>query len=940
MDFAAQITRTPIPYNRQRGAELKALYAAQLPGATPDLLRLIEGTAGCSPYLSVLMTRQLDWLVAAFDDPDAALAQLYEALKATPLDQLKPALRQAKAKIAALTALADLGGIWPLERVTQTLTDFADLAVDVALKALVAAEIKRGKLPGMEAKDVDTAAGMVVLAMGKMGAGELNYSSDIDLICLFDETRFTDDDYHEARASFIRTTRKMAALLSDITTDGYVFRTDLRLRPDPSTTPVCLSMDSAMRYYEGLGRTWERAAHIKARPCAGDIRAGEDYLKQLSPFIWRKHLDFAAIQDAHDMRLRIREHKGLGGPITLEGHNMKLGRGGIREIEFFTQTRQIIAGGRDPDLRSRETVPALRALAQKGWIEENVADLLIQRYRSHREVEHRLQMVNDAQTHDLPKSAEDFTRLGYFMGYDDPAKLRNRLMSELSEVHELTESFFAPEDQQTTDTAPLSEQDKAIVDGWPSYPALRSNRAVEIFETLRPDIMARLQKAAHPHEALVQFDGFLAGLPAGVQLFSLFQANPQLIDLIISICATAPVLARHLSRHSQVLDAVLGGDFFADWPGQAALEAELNATLNRIDDYERKLDAARRWKKEWHFRIGVHHLRGLIDADQAGRQYADLAGACISALWGPIVAHFAAKHGDLPGHGAVVLAMGSLGAGQLNATSDLDLIVIYDAEGSDMSDGRRPLQTRPYYARLTQALVTALSAAMSEGRLYEVDMRLRPSGRGGPVATSLQSFTSYQQNEAWTWEHLAMTRARPMAGSPALQDQIEAFRLQLLQDKSGGADICKDVADMRARLAEAKPLRSPWGAKLGAGRMQDIELLGQSAALLAADPARAVADQLTAGQRIGWLSAEQHQTLMQTYQLLWKLRETSKLLSEETLDMDKIGEAGRSFVLRELGHDNVEALQATIGTAAEAADRVVTTLLQQRVSGRGGRNDS
>ncbi|MCK4712899.1 MAG: glutamine-synthetase adenylyltransferase, partial [Marinosulfonomonas sp.] len=523
------------------------------------------------------------------------------------------------------------------------------------------------------------------------------------------------------------------------------------------------------------------------------------------------------------------------------------------------------------------------ALAQKGWVPEDVVNLLIKRYRSHREVEHRLQMVNDAQTHDLPKQPDEFDRLAQFMGQNDTAKLRARLMDELTEVHELTEGFFAPGAPQQDGEDALPEGSGEIIARWPNYPAMRSARAVEIFERLRPDIMARLQKAGHPGEALVQFDGFLSGLPAGVQLFSLFEANPHLIDLIIDVCATAPALARHLSRHSQVLDAVLGGAFFEDWPGAAMLQQELATHLAQIDDYERKLDATRRWKNEWHFRIGVHHLRGLIDAHEAGRQYADLAGASVAALWAPISDHFATKHGAAPGKGTVVLGMGSLGAGQLNATSDLDLIVIYDADGVDGSDGRRPLAARPYYARLTQALVTALSAPMSEGRLYEVDMRLRPSGRQGPVATSLQSFKSYQQDEAWTWEHLALTRARMVAGSAALGDEIKAFRVALLVDKGKGASVLSDVADMRARLAEAKPARDPWEAKLGSGRMQDIELVAQTAALLAGDIAHDVCAQLAAGKQAGWLTTAQHQTLAQAYDVLWRLRGASKLLTEGAL---------------------------------------------------------
>ncbi len=927
MSNAFEITRTPIPYDVIRGDEV----AAHFPNAHAKLQALIKGTAGCSPYLATIMTRQADWLTVALNDPEPALESMFADLKVSPLDQLNTSLRHAKARIAALTALADLGGVWPLEQVTGTLTDFADLAVDVAIKALVAAEIKRGKLPGMGPEDVATAGGMVVLAMGKMGAGELNYSSDIDLICLFDESRFEPDDYFDARASFIRVTRKMASMLSDITGDGYVFRTDLRLRPDPSATPVCLSMEIAERYYESLGRTWERAAHIKARVCAGDIKAGEKYLKRLAPFVWRKHLDFAAIQDAHDMRLRIREHKGLGGDIVLEGHNMKLGRGGIREIEFFTQTRQIIAGGRDPDLRSCQTVPALRALAHKDWIPQNVANLLIERYRTHREVEHRLQMVNDAQTHDLPKKPEEFDRLAMFMGLDNTVILRRRLMDELSEVHELTEGFFAPSTTEHVDEDVLSDAAKDILARWPTYPAMRSERAVEIFKRLRPDIMARLQKAGNPQEALVQFDGFLAGLPAGVQLFSLFEANPQLIDLIIDICATAPALARHLSRHSKVLDAVLGGTFFEDWPGADTLQSELQTVLVAIDDYENKLDAARRWNKEWHFRIGVHHLRGLINAQEAGRQYADLATASVAALWSPIIEKFAQKHGVMPGNGAVVLGMGSLGAGQLNATSDLDLIVIYDADGIEASDGKRPLATRAYFARLTQALITAVSAPMSEGRLYEVDMRLRPSGRQGPVATSLQSFKSYQRDEAWTWEHLALTRARLVAGNPTLGALLEAFRASLLAEKGKGAQVLPDVADMRARLAEAKPAKDLWEAKLGQGRMQDIELVAETAALLAGDTAYDVISQLAAGAEIGWLTSNQQQALVEAYDAFWRLRGCAKLLTEGTLDMREIGDGGRAFVLREMGQASLEELKSMLDTVASTAHMVVQEVLASPV---------
>ena len=827
MTFSSRITRSPIPFDPARGQD-----AAEPFGDFSNEVRgLIAGAAGCSPYIAGLLARDGAWLRDVLDHPDAALQDELVRIAQLPLPDLAQGLRVAKRRIALLAGIADLGGVWTLEDVTQALSNLADGAVDVALKRLVGAEIARGKIPGQTGDDAGTAAGMVSIAMGKGGAYELNYSSDIDLICLFDETRFDVNDFHDARSAFVRVTRKMAVLLSDLTADGYVFRTDLRLRPDLSVTPVCLSMEAAERYYESVGRTWERAAYIKARASAGDIAAGEGFLKTLTPFVWRKHLDFVAIQDAHDMRLRIREHKGLGGKITLKGHNMKLGRGGIREIEFFTQTRQLIAGGRDPALRCRGTVDGLAALAHAGWVPPADADVLTDHYRHHREVEHRLQMINDAQTHDLPGGDDGMARLAAFIGVEDAA-MRTDLRARLEEVHAMTEGFFAPDATAPTSRG-ASDFGDDITARWLTYPALRSDRAVEIFDRLKPRLLNAMQDAAKPQEALLAFGGFLAGLPAGVQVFSLFDANPPLTQLIIDIAATAPALAHYLGRNSAVFDAVIGGDFFADWPGCDVLTKDLTGVLDRAPDYEARLDSARRWMKEWHFRIGVHHLRGLIDAGNAGRQYSDLARAVLAAIFPVVEAHMATKHGPPPGRGAVVVAMGSLGAGRIHAASDLDLILIYDGQGEDASIGPRPLQTRAYYARLTKALVTSLTAPMAEGRLYEVDMRLRPSGGKGPVATAFSGFEGYQMGDAWTWEHLALTRALVVAGDAALGDDIESVRSKVLAAKSGNDAVRADVADMRRRIAQAKSPDGPWDAKIGAGRLQDIELTGQMVALRA-----------------------------------------------------------------------------------------------------------
>lgn len=921
------ITRMPRPFDPALGTEARAA----VPALEGELAQLVEGAAGSSPYLHGLMLRDGAWLPEAWHDPEAAVVDEIAALQAAAPDVLPVRLRLAKRRLALLTALADLGGGWPLEKVTGTLTALADLACDLAIKAEIGKLIQRGKLPGQTADDVTVAGGLVVLAMGKMGAGELNYSSDIDLICLFDETRFDPADFLEARQGFVRATRTMCATLGDRTADGYVFRTDLRLRPDPAVTPVCIAMEAAERYYESLGRTWERAAYIKARPAAGDLAAGARFLETLRPFVWRRHLDFAAIQDAHDMRLRIRETKGTGGPLSVPGHDMKLGRGGIREIEFFTQTRQLIAGGRDARLRRRGTVEGLAALAAQGWVPDDVAQKLTLHYRAHREVEHRIQMVHDAQTHKMPKSTDGIARIACLMDRA-PEDLKREIADRLSDVHALTEGFFAPEPAPAQPAAPTPDDtlDTSVVARWVSYPALRSQRASHIFERLRPELLARLARASRPDEALLALDGFLAGLPAGVQLFSLFDANPQLIDLLVDIVSTSPALAAHLSRNSGVFDAVIGGDFFSDWPGEAALSDDLSARLRGEADYERQLDAARRWAKEWHFRVGVHHLRGLIGGHEAGAQYADLAGATIAALLPVVTDQFAAKHGPPPGQGIAVLGMGSLGARRLNARSDLDVIVIYDPDGAEGSNGPRPLAVRPYYARLTQALITAMTAPMAEGRLYEVDMRLRPSGNQGPVATSWTSFRNYQKDEAWTWEHLALTRARAVTGPDTLVSAIESFRCTILEAPRDRATVLADVADMRARIASAKTPEGLWDAKTGAGRLQDIELVAQAGALLSGLGARNVTAGLDGAVACGWLSPEEGAVLHDAYALYWEVLSAVRLITAGELPENGMAEDAAAFLTRATGYASVSDLRSALETSYERVAALIDGALAQR----------
>ncbi|MEL7464699.1 MAG: bifunctional [glutamine synthetase] adenylyltransferase/[glutamine synthetase]-adenylyl-L-tyrosine phosphorylase [Pseudomonadota bacterium] len=921
--FAARITTAPRAHDERRGLE-----AVEAVGAQGSAVDLLKGAAGSSPYLADLMRREAEWLADALAaSPEETFADLLKSVDPEAgMREVAVVLRRLKRRAALLIALADLGGVWSLDEVTGALSDLADRAVALAFDASMRVETS-GPLKGMTAEE----AGLIALAMGKGGARELNYSSDIDLVLFHENERFDEATQMEAKPRWTKIVQRVVKLLSEQTAEGYVFRTDLRLRPNPSVTPLCMPVEAAERYYEGHGRTWERAAFVKARPCAGDIAAGDAFLDWLKPFIWRRHLDFAALEDINDIRAKIRDAKGLAGRNDLPGYDLKLGPGGIREIEFFAQTQQLALGGRNPELRERRTLDALAALARFERIDAETRDALTDAYCAHRALEHRLQMVADQQTHAMPTGEEARDQVAALGGWPDRAAMEEEVSARLADTRARVTAFFG--EAKPSPSKPVEAPEDAfkrpelireMVDRWTQggVAATRDQRARRKFRALAPAVLARLAAAGDPDDAALHFDRFITGLPAGVQLFSLFEANPMLLDLLGEICAASPKLAEYLGRNSRVLDAVLDRDFFAPLPGLEALSADLETALTDASDYESVLDGVRIWARERHFRLGVQVLRGVADEAEAGRAFTAIAEACLGALKPAVEAEFARRHGPPPGRGAVVIGMGKMGSAEMTASSDLDLIVVYDAGDAEASEGPKPLSIQQYSARLTKMLVSSLTTPTAEGTLYEVDMRLRPSGGQGPVAVSLESFRHYQMNEAWTWEHMALTRARPLAGEASLQAEVAEIIETVLSAPRDPAKTRADVAEMRGRLVAAHggARDELWALKHGAGGLMDIEFVAQNGALSASlTGVPAAPGALARLADCGDIDADAAATLIEAHRLQSRLQHVERVALAGSFRAETAGAGLKAALARAGGVATFDEVEAALERAKTAA---------------------
>ncbi|ESZ47800.1 bifunctional [glutamine synthetase] adenylyltransferase/[glutamine synthetase]-adenylyl-L-tyrosine phosphorylase [Mesorhizobium sp. RSR565B] len=875
-----------------------------------------------SPFLRDVARRRPQILDALFDGSvEARLLAIAEAIGKAAFSEtvsessLMMELRQWKGEAHFLIALADLSGEADAALTVRRLSNLADACTCAAVDFLLREAHSQGKLKLPDPENPSRQSGWIVLGMGKLGAHELNFSSDIDLVVFFDPDAPAIVDPLDATELFARLTRRLVRILQDRTGHGYVFRTDLRLRPDPGSTPLAIPVEAALRYYEARGQNWERAAMIKARPVAGDLDAGDAFLRELQPYVWRKYMDYAAIADVHSIKRQIHAHKGHG-EIAVKGHNVKLGRGGIREIEFFVQTQQLIAGGRFPELRGRETVPMLGALAARNWITADARDALTQQYWFLRRVEHTIQMVADEQTHILPDDDEGLERIAHMLGFADAARFAETFRAALHEVERHYAALFetAPElsagvgnlvftgdvdDPDTLQTLHgLGFQRPSdicrVIRGWHfgRYRVTQSAEARERLTELTPALLKAFGQTRRADEALVRFDEFLAGLPAGIQLFSLLQSNPALLKLMATIMGAAPRLAAIITRRPHVFDGLLDPALLAELPNRAYLSARLAAFIEGDRAYEDVLDRLRIFASEQKFLIGVRLLAGSIDPARAGRAFSDLADLTIDAALQAVTTEFALRHGRIAGGTVSLLGMGKLGSRELTAGSDVDLILLYDHDANaDESDGDKPLAPSHYYTRMTQRLIAAVSAPTAEGVLYELDLRLRPSGNKGPVATHIDAFKKYQRQEAWTWEHMALARGRAIGGDAALCAEVEAEVAALLALPRDAAKVRAEASEMRALIEKEKSPRDLWDIKLISGGLIDLEFIAQVAV---------ITGQVEGGRRVtatgeilahlspDFAEADVRQQLCEAYQLYLALTQMTRLCLTCAFERDDV----------------------------------------------------
>ena len=781
-----------------------------------------------APFLARALDRQPE-LAALLEEGSGDAALEWAKSRAEAAASIAVGLRRERLGLATALAIGDLAGAFDLSRVMSEMSQFADRALDRGMEAVISRRVESA-----------SSEGFIALALGKHGAGELNYSSDIDPILLYDPEALARRASDEPGEAAQRYARELVSLLSEQTAEGYVFRVDLRLRPASEVSPLAISCNAALTHYESSALAWERAAFIRARSAAGDVKAGEDFLAAIRPFVWRSSLDYNAIQDIRRLTQRIRDHHS-GPRVPGPGFNLKTGRGGIREVEFFAQTHQLIHGGRDRSLRVRGTREALDALAVSGHIPADEARMLGEAYDRLRVVEHRLQMVEDRQTHSLP-AGDALDSVARLDGLADGTALVSDLAEITEGVARLYDTLIETEAAEKTTSLPTApdamtewleglgfsdpESLARRIAGWRDgrYRALRSTAALDAFDAVLPGLIEAFAESDAPDRALLRWESLLASASSAINLFRLLEARPRLLDQLVAVLSLAPTLAEELGRRPELLDTLIDATAL-DLPGDVEALAARMESGEAAENYERALDRIRIITGEVQFTLGLQLIEAVHDPLEIAAALSRTAEAALLVAHRAASREFARVHGRIDGSELAILGLGRLGGGVLTHASDLDIIYLFSGESGAESDGERPLGATLYYNRLAQRVSAALSVPTAQGALYEVDTRLRPQGAQGPLAVMTEGFAKYQREDAWTWEHMALTRARVLVGSPGIRAELESTISDVLHQERDPQALREAVLKMRAEMAAHKPAGGVLDAKLLRGGLVDLEFL-------------------------------------------------------------------------------------------------------------------
>ena len=738
-----------------------------------------------------------------------------------------------------------------LDTVEQTLAGSTALAEQCLSIALAAVEGEFAQRHGVVRDEAGIEQRLVVFGLGKLGGGELNFSSDIDLVYAYPRDGESDGRRAlEAEDYFARLGQRLAKLLDEVTADGFCHRVDLRLRPFGGAGRVAWSFAAMDGYFQREGRDWERYAWLKARTVAGDVAAGEAWLETLRPFVYRRYLDFTALDGLRTMKVAIVAEMQRRDMAD----DLKRGVGGIREIEFLVQSLQLIRGGREPALRGRSLLPALRALVEAGQIAPGHGQVLADAYRFLRRLENRVQMLADAQTHAVPEAAPERLRLALGLGYAGWQPLQDELARWREQVSAEFDALLVPQRGQAAPDAlesywrALPQGGDAAVLATAGFPdaeggdaALRdfarsggvralSDAARARLDRVVPALLGAAAASARPEVALKRLLDLLQAILRRASYLALLDEQPSALARLVDVLARSAFLAERIAHYPLLLDELLDTRVAGPLPGAAQMQAACAAAVaGPDDDPEVALRALNEVRQALSFRIALASLDRRQGAGRSTRQLAALADAVVAQVLRMARSEVEAAHGVLPGGRFAVVGYGSLGGCELGFGSDLDLVFLYDADPNAMSGGARALEPARWYTRLAQKVVALLGAVTAAGRLYETDMRLRPDGSKSLLVSTLASYVEYQQQRAWTWEHQALVRARAVAGEASLLEDFEQVRRDTLGRVRDRAALAADVGQMRQRM-RAELDRSDaarFDLKQGAGGLVDLEFVLQ-----------------------------------------------------------------------------------------------------------------